>query len=128
MNNKKTGDHDESLVRSAAEGEYFICFFCDKQTTNPEEMASAPEGSSQQISDMYLCRPRCVTCETEMHGHKANGAKELFDSFVSWLKPERSADEKTALDEIFAEQDHEALSIADVDRLADEKSDGRFWP
>jgi len=41
---------------------------------------------------------------------------------------ERSDEEKTALDEIYREQDQQALSELDIDRLAQEHGDGRFYP
>ena len=130
MNNTKTGDFDEGLKHSAAEGEFFSCFFCDLQTTDPERMACAPVGAGEAIKAMYCDRPRCRACEMEIQTNLSMARiKALADVMDAGRAKttERSEEEKSALDSIYAEQDTQALSEADIDRLHDERGEARVY-
>jgi hypothetical protein len=126
----KQPDWDEVAAHEAGKGgDETQCFFCDR-VLHVDDLAGAPEGSSQEIQDMYACRPRCMSCDIDIR-MRLNAAliKGIESVFAHTPKTvERSEDEKQALDEIYREQDHEALSAADVDRMAEEHGDGRFYP
>jgi len=124
----KQPDWDELAAHKAGKGECFPCFFCDCETHG--EYAGAPEGSSQYVLDLYMQRPRCMSCDLDirmrLNAAMIKGIESVFSGIPKTV--ERSEDEKRYLDEVFAEQDHQALTELDVDRLAQEHGDGRFYP
>ena len=138
MNKPKQPDWDELAAHNAAEGECFPCWFCNCETNG--EYAGAPEGSSQAIRDLYMERPRCMSCDLDirmrLNAAMIKGIEAVFSGVDLASGPdrtvftlvERSEDEKQHLDEVFSEQDHQALSELDIDRLAQEHGDGRLYP
>jgi len=136
----KQPDWDELAAHNAGSGECFPCFFCDCETNG--EYGGAPEGSSQTIRDMYMQRPRCMSCDIDirlrLNAAMIKGIESVFSGVgvdlasgpdrTIFTLVERSDEEKTALDEIYREQDQQALSELDIDRLAQEHGDGRFYP
>jgi len=127
----KQPDWDELAAHNAGKENSDIqeCFFC-LSAVHVDDLAGAPEGSSQGVRDLYMQRPRCMSCDLDirmrLNAAMIKGIESVFSGIHKTL--ERSEDEKRYLDEVFAEQDHEALSELDVDRLAQEHGDGRFSP
>jgi len=126
----KQPDWDELAAHNAGKENSDIqeCFFC-MAPFHVDDLAGAPEGSSQTIRDMYLERPRCMSCDLDirmrLNAAMIKGIESVFGSIPKTV--ERSEDEKRYLDEVFSEQNREALTELDVDRLAQEHGDGRFY-
>ncbi len=130
MNNTKNGDFDEQLKHEAGEGEFFHCFFCLEQTTDPERMACAPVDAGEAIKGLYADRPRCRACEMEIQTNLSMARIRALADVMGADRAkatERSEEEKAALDAIYDQQDNQALSEADVDRLAEERGEARVY-
>jgi len=123
----KQPDWDEVAAHEAGKGgDTTQCFFCDS-VLNVDDLAGAPEGSSQTIRDMYSVRPRCMSCDLDIRMRlNASMMKYIESVFAHTPKTEvRSEDEKRCLDEVYATQDQEALSAVDIDKLHEERGEAR---